>query len=221
MLKIALIAPLLALNTAAASPFHDISEVTVREIVDAPPVSDPFLANDCSDMSRDASPMTEIGWDQIINIGEKVWKIIEAGKPIVHVKTPVAHALPRGLKCWADLGGWQAPRTKTLEASYKNGFGMEVVKFRFRLHYTYGGGRLEKGRYLSNVTVLPAELNVMWGYNFDADVEVAQAINMGTQDDPLAGLELNVRWTVKTVVKESRNSLHFFVQGDGGMKLAN
>jgi hypothetical protein len=26
---------------------------------------------------------------------------------------------------------------------------------------------------------------------------------------------MNVRWNVKTVLKESENSFHFFVQGDG------
>jgi hypothetical protein len=150
-----------------------------------------------------------------VAIGQKVWEIIEKNKPVVNVETPVAHALPRGLECWADLEHWQAPRTASYEVVYKNGFGLEVVKFRFRLHYTYGGGKAELGQYLANVTVMPGELNVMWGYTFGARVEVGQAVNLGSHANPTAGLELNVRWNVKTVLKESENSFHYFVQGDG------
>lgn len=178
---------------------------------------------DCAEFASIAeteSLLGEISWDQIVNIGQKVWEIVQAGKPVVHMETPVANALPRGLTCWTDLEHWQAPRTQTYEVKYENGFGMEVVKFKFRLHYTYGGGKADRGQYLANVAVLPAELNVLWGYNFDAKVEVQPALNLGSKENPMAGLELNVRWTVKTVMKESLNSFHFFVQGDGVAKTA-
>ena len=204
-------------HAAIQNPF-DITDISITE-VQAAHAPELLIANDCSKMGN-TGPMVDIGWDEIINMGEKVWKIIEAGKPVVHLETPVANALPRGLKCWSDLDGWQAPQTRSLEVVYTNGFGIEVVKFRFRLHYTYGGGKNQRGRYLTNVTVLPSELNVMWGYTFDAHVEVGQAINLGSANDPLAGLEMNVRWNLKTVIKESQNSFHFFVQGDGALKTA-
>lgn len=160
--------------------------------------------------------LTDIEWDTIVNIGQKIWAIIEANKPVVNIgPMPVAYALPRGLECWNHLQGWQSPRVATYEVVYKNGFNMEVVKFRFRLQYTYGGGNAGKGKYLANVSVQPAEVNVVWGYTFNASVDVQQAVNLGSTDDPLAGLELNLKWQVKTVLKESDNSFHFFVQGDG------
>jgi hypothetical protein len=104
---------------------------------------------------------------------------------------------------------------ETYEVAYKNLFGMEVVKFHFRLAYTYGGGRAGAGRYLANVSVLPAELNVLWGYTFNAEVQVMPAVNLGNVTSPVAGLEVNVVWQVKTVLKESDNSVHYFVRGDG------
>jgi hypothetical protein len=163
-----------------------------------------------------------ISWGDIVNIGQKVWDIVQAGKPVVVVKgAPMAFALPRGLTCWNQLDSWQAPKVNSYEVSYKNGFGMEVVKFRFRLQYTYGGGKAGKGKYLANVTVMPAEISVMWGYTFNANVDVQQAVNLGTQDNPLAGLEMNMKWSVSTVLKESENSFHFFVQGDGVSQTQN
>jgi hypothetical protein len=196
----------------------DVATVTLRAIPNDPRAAGPQILNDCSQLNSGPGVMDEgaIGWGDIVAIGQKVWQIVEANKPVVTTETPVAYALPRGLSCWADLQNWQPPRTQSYEVSYKNGFGMEVVKFRFRLHYTYGGGRAEGiGRYLANVTVMPADLEVLWGYTFNASVEVGQAVNLGTLDNPTAGLELNVKWGVKTVIKESQNSFHFFVQGDG------
>jgi hypothetical protein len=222
MLRIAFaFSVLLTATSAWASPL-DVKSVELKLIEDQPSIQ-ALDTKDCAQLTALAgedSILDEIGWDQIVNIGQKVWEIVQAGKPVVNIETPVAYALPRGLNCWTDLEHWQAPRTQVYEVSYKNGFGMEVVKFRFRLHYTYGGGKAELGQYLANVSVLPAELNVLWGYNFDAKVEVQPAINLGTKENPIGGLELNVRWTVKTVLKESINSFHFFVQGDGVAKSA-
>jgi hypothetical protein len=214
-----LFAMLLSAPAWSANSPWDIQSYTIRHVASGVGSVLPGTDNDCGSLN----PLDEsgIGWGEIVNIGAKIWQIVEANKPVVTVKTPVAYALPRGLNCWADLEHWQTPRIETYEMVYKNGFHMDVVKFRFRLQYTYGGGHGAVGRYLANVTVMPAELNVLWGYTFDANVEVERAINLGSSADPLAGLELNMKWTVKTVVKESQNSMHFFVQGDGAVQTAN
>lgn len=194
----------------------DIEKFEIKKVEDT--IAAPaFALDECRTLNSTPLIIDSISWDQILTIGEQVWKIIEAGKPVVHVKTPLVHALPRGLECWTDLEHWHAPRTQTYEVLYTNGFGMEVVKFRFRLQYTYGGGKGGLGQYLANVSVLPAELNVIWGYTFDTKVEASPAFNLGSKDNPIAGLELNLRWTVSTPVKESVNSTHFFVRGDGQM----
>lgn len=205
---------------ANANTYWDVQSVNIQEVQESAVA--PLLTTDCSTLNLHSLADGTIGWNEIVAIGEKVWTIIEAGRPVVNVTTPpVVSALPRGLECWSDLDSWKAPKTKSYEVVYKNGFGMEVVKFRFRLHYTYGGGHKGTGQYLANVTVLPAELNVLWGFTFDANVEVNQALNLGTFDNPMAGLELNLKWKVSTVVKETQNSFHFFVQGDGLSNSAN
>jgi hypothetical protein len=221
---------LFALNAQAASitqvlpasSVWDISSVTLTEVDEkvAPAI---LVENDCTTLGveKPAGILDGIDWSSVVAMGEKVWQVIEANKPVVNVKTPVVHALPRGLSCWADLEHWHAPQVKSYDVVYKNGFGMEAVKFRFRLQYTYGGGKGEMGRYIANATVMPAELNVLWGFNFDAGVEVEQAVNLGTLDNPMAGLEMNLKWTLKNVFSESQNSFHFFVQGDGISQAVN
>lgn len=216
MLRVILSATVLLFAINAHAAPWDIKKIQIRQIEDRYDAAASIaVANDCSKLGSSDVLASEIGWNEIVAIGEKVWEIVQANKPVVNIETPVAHALPRGLECWSDLEHWQAPRTQSYEVVYKNGFGMEVVKFRFRLHFTYGGGKAELGQYLANVTVLPSEVNVMWGYTFNARVEVAQAVNLGSHANPIAGLEMNVRWNTKTVLKETDNSFHFFVQGDG------
>lgn len=191
----------------------DVTSVELHQVQEDVP-ADILVNNNCN-QTVEAMGLS-IGWSDIITIGEKVWSIVEANKPVVTVTSaPTAAALPRGVNCWSDLAGWQAPKIQSYEVSYKNGFGIEVVKFRFRLQFNYGGGSSGKGKYLANVSVMPAEINVLWGYTFNADVNVEDAVNLGTMDSPMAGLGLNLKWTVKTVLKESDNSFHFFVQGDG------
>jgi hypothetical protein len=198
----------------------DVQSVQLERLPDDGVVNPLDAVSDCSGMKTNSLEDGNIGWSDIIAIGQQVWKIVEANKPVVTTNTPVVHALPRGLNCWAELDQWQAPKTESYQVVYKNGFGMEVVKFRFRLQYTYGGGKHGVGKYLANVTVMPAELNVIWGYTFNADVQVGQTVNLGTHEDPVAGIQMDVKWQVKTVLKESDNSFHFFVQGDGISKSA-
>ena len=149
--SILLFAPLVASATLADG--EEIVRVKVTKIFTEYD-NTVLIDNNCSKFTPSAEP---IGWADIINAGQQLWKVIEDNKPVVHVETPVAHALPRGLSCWSDLERWQTPRTEGYEVAYENGFGKEVVKFRFRLQYTYGGRRKGHGRYLANVTVLPAE----------------------------------------------------------------
>jgi hypothetical protein len=212
-------------HAAEISGPWDISSVDMVQIDEQAQPMDATTTPECDvQLARptDLSSLGEISWADIVNIGQKVWEVVQAGKPVVNVHgAPMAFALPRGLTCWNQLDSWQAPKVNSYEVTYKNGFGMEVVKFRFRLQYTYGGGKSGKGKYLANVTVMPAEINVLWGYTFNANVDVQQALNLGTTDSPVAGLEMNLKWSVSTVLKQSENSFHFFVQGDGVSQAQN
>lgn len=207
-------------SAATGSWPWEIRDIKVHEIQDLNmmPMS---LEDGCDPAEHKNSPFgSGVSLEEIVLVGEKVWTIVEANKPVVSFKAPVVHGLPRGLACWSDLEKWQPPKTRTFEVVYLNGFNMEAVKFRFRLHYTYGGGSEGKGLYLANVTVMPAELNVIWGYHFDAHVEALNTINLGTRDNPIAGIELNTKWSVRTWAKESQGTVHFFVQGDGAIQMA-
>jgi hypothetical protein len=159
-----------------------------------------------------------INLDQIINLGQKIWTIVEKNQPVVNLKVQRAEAMPAGINSWMDLECWQVPESRIYRAVYKNFYGMTVVNLAFRVNYTYGGRLYGQGRYLSQVTVLPAELDVAWGFKLDGEVRVANITNAGTKDFPVGGIQLDVNWVIKTPIKYSESTETFYVRGDGLFK---
>ena len=141
-----------------------------------------------------------ISLDLLVNVGKFLWKIIQEGKPTIDLKTDFASALPQGTLTWHNLHNWQAPQSRSYGVSYKNGLGSEIVRFNYRINYTYGGRYEGKGRYLTNVAVIPSEIKVWWGYNLTAKVHVHQLINTGTKEDPIAGMQLVLSWKTGSIL---------------------
>jgi hypothetical protein len=153
--------------------------------------------------------------DKVINMGKKIWAIIEANKPVVNVQTDSANALPEGSKSWLNLQGWQAPVARVYRVNYTNVYGMNVVDFSYRVQFTAGGSVGGKGRYLAQVSVMPANLDVAWGYQFNMTASVPTVTNAGTTADPVGAANVVVTWKIDTVMKHSEESQSYYVQGDG------
>ncbi|PIT99515.1 MAG: hypothetical protein COT74_10980 [Bdellovibrionales bacterium CG10_big_fil_rev_8_21_14_0_10_45_34] len=163
----------------------------------------------------------EVDIREIINIGQTMWRIVQENKPVVTVNVQRADAVPSGVRSWLDLECWQAPKMHTFRVIYKNLYGMTVINMEFRLSYSHGGRWNGVGKYLSQVTVLPSKLDVAWGYKLDANVVVVNTLNIGTQANPLAAMQLDVKWAVSTAVKYTQTIESFYVRGDGVFKKLN
>lgn len=153
--------------------------------------------------------------NNIVNTGKLIWSIIEANKPVVNVSTDIANAIPQASSTWDSLGGWSAPQTKLFHVSYKNGFGSSVVDFTYRVIYLYAGNVDGKGHFLNDVSIVPADLNVAWGYTFTAKATVPSVTNAGTKSDPIAAMELQMQWSVSTMVKSMEQTENYYIRGDG------
>lgn len=189
--------------------YFRIDQVEIEEIASESIVEQPNFQGRC--LRQDWVSMV----DSIINIGQKIWKIVEAGRPTLNFKDKSASAVPSDAKCLAELANWQMPESKSFRMKYKNGFGMNVITFEYKVIYSYGGSYKGKGRYLANVSVHPQQVNVSWGFKFDANVEIMEVLNLGSQEDQMAGMQLAVRWNVSSVIQEQLREELFFVQGDG------
>ena len=169
-------------------------------------------------ISMDPIDIANIYLDKIVNLGKKVWALVETGRPVVNITTYTANALPAGLQCWSDLAGWQIPQSKVYRVQYENAYGMNVVDFAYRVTFTAGGNLNGHGKFLTNATIAPADLNVSWGFNITANAEVPSVFNMGTKEDPVAGMQMLMKWNIKTVMSHVEQAETFYVGGDNTMK---
>ena len=157
--------------------------------------------------------------NRIIAIGEKIYKIIEKGQPVVNLSSKPINIVPmikrnQAVAPW-ELEGWSRPVVRKWKTTFKNLYGMTVVSFTYALVYSYGGSYEGKGAYLANVQIVPEEVDVAWGYNMDMEYKLVEIINHGRRGEPVVGAVLGLHYKVKTVLKSFEKNITFHVQGKG------
>jgi hypothetical protein len=206
----------LAAATASAddSAFYQIKDIQVKEVAS---VQAPIAALD----GGQGVPNPGQQLDEIINIGKKIWAIVEAGAPVMNIETDVATALPAGVKSMSELTGWKEPVSKTYEMTITNNFDMEVIKFRYRVISVAGGTLNGKGHYIGYATVQPEDVYVMWGWSFDAHASAPVIFNTGSQARPVGSMNLLIEYNISTAFNKIRQSQSYFVSGTGELKVLN
>lgn len=152
----------------------------------------------------------------IINTGLRIWKIIEANKPVSVHESMMANALPHGAECWTSLWGWNPqPKAKRYRVRYKNMLGSTVVDFQFRLLFIYGGTD-GYGKYMARMSFEPKMIHVKWGQKFHAIGKVNAIYNVSkNRRKPLAAAEMSLQWTVKNTFNKIDMKEHFYIDADG------
>ena len=155
--------------------------------------------------------------DRIINIAEKIWGIIEKNQPVVDINVKYANAVPYGIQHWTQLQGWSKPKTKTYSFVAKNLYGISVVKVVYQLQFRHSGNYQGKGKFLTGVTIEPVSVETLWGYKVSlvAEVPDSSIANVGTHEDPIASMQVQLRWTIHTPIKDVQQRVVYYVQGDG------
>lgn len=157
--------------------------------------------------------------DGLINIGQKLWAIVKAGRPVVNINIgPSANALPKGVTCWDELETWKTPTVFRAKASLENLYGFPLAEFQFDVIFTHGGSFNGKGQYLTHVQVFPSDVYAFWMQEFNASVEIASLVNVGTKANPIAGMQIDISWQLKNFLNEVQQSASVFVTGDGKAK---
>lgn len=160
--------------------------------------------------------------DGLINIGQKIWAIIKAGRPVVNINIgPSANALPKGVKCWDELEKWQVPSVFRGLAQIENIYGFTLAEFQFDVIFTHGGSFNGKGQYLTHVQVFPSNVYAFWMQELNASVSIPSLVNRGTTANPIAGMQVDISWQFKNFLNEVQQSASVFVQGDGTSKSLN
>jgi len=220
------------------SRYYEIKRVVVTEVRDVPNTRNRHLQDKVDNFTEGCEnpvgpnvkpggqqptptnplDLVDVIVDKIINIGKKIWAIVDAGRPVVNLKYDTAHALPAGIKCWTDLEGWSAPQTKLYQAAYENGFGSTVVNYAFRVSFISGGSWKGQGDYITMATIQPTRVEVAWGFNFDAVATVPIVFNQGTRSAPIAGMQLVMNWQTRSPLKHIQEAESFFINGQGRLE---
>lgn len=201
--------------------FYKLSPAVVREVVptaaeiygDYLPFPEPSPAP-----GTDSLGIPGLDWGQLVTIGEKVIEIIKAGKPVVNVKRDAVAVVPMGVTAWSQLAGWQAPKTKVYQITAQNGFGINVVDMRLKVSMNYAGNIDGRGKFLANVIVVPSSISVMWGFSCDVWTEHQDPVNIGSLENPVAGLGFDIRYRYGSPFQEDVGTQDYFVSGSGEIR---
>lgn len=161
-----------------------------------------------------------IGKD-LVALGESVYTLVQKGKP--HNKTTYApiSVLPRVNGQNVDIfdtESWKMPAKATYVITYKNLYGMEVVKFRYSVIFSYGGTYNGKGAYITAAQIIPESVMTSFGFDFSATMKMGGMSNHGTKANPVAGVILSLQYTVETFLQASLETASYHVTGKGGFK---
>ena len=150
-----------------------------------------------------------------LTLGQKAWDIIVAGKPVANVSMMRVSVMPVSTGDWAQMENWQGPAVKSFSVNATNLMGMEVVKFNYRVAYSYGGTLGQKGAYLANLAVIPDAVSVTWAFKLNANVQVENVVNTSSKDSPIPGVEMMLTYMIDSPLKHIEGRDSFFVKGNG------
>jgi hypothetical protein len=202
----------------AAALHLDQPNFKARPTTDARIIS-PSPSSPASTMSFDVGTVV-IGvvlLNVLVNIGKSVWDLIEAGRPKLNLEMNVASAVPQGIRGWEDLDSWHDPVSKLYKTQLYTANKRSLGDIYYRLVYTYGGRYKGVGNFLTNVTILPAQLQVPYRKNFYAQTKVTELVNHGSNSNPVAGMTMLLTWGLDSLMSKTMQSVTLHVRGDGGV----
>jgi len=157
----------------------------------------------------------------LVALGESIYTLVQKGKPSNKTTSAPISVIPKEGGSYIDIfdtENWSAPRKNTYEIIYKNYFGMEVVKYRYSVIFSYGGSYKGKGAYLTAAQIVPVSINTLYGYTFSATMKLNGITNHGTKENPIAGAIMAMEYTVETVLQASLTTDSYHITGRGGFK---
>ncbi|MBU6154445.1 MAG: hypothetical protein KGP28_09110 [Bdellovibrionales bacterium] len=156
-----------------------------------------------------------ISLNDIITIGQKVWDFVVSNKPNATYQSLKAAVVPSGITSWTQLRGWSKPVSKVYRVEFTNMFGQVAGSFDYRINFVYGGSYQGKGKYIGQISFVPAGVKLSTDRTLDVKAELLDPLNFGTEEDPIAGVELQISWSTPTTTRYQLNSVEFFLYGTG------
>jgi hypothetical protein len=157
----------------------------------------------------------------LVALGESIYELAKKGKPTNITEYAPISVVPRDpiSKEYADvfdLENFSMPIEKSYVAKVKNGLNKEVVTFSYKVIYSYGGSYNGRGKYLTNVIIVPGAIRTSFGWDFNASMKLSGIMNHGTKLDPVAGVMVTVKYQMNSwsSAYERNDTIHLTGRGE-------
>jgi hypothetical protein len=157
----------------------------------------------------------QVTLDHLITLGSKVWDFVINNKPTTTYQTLKASVVPAGISSWTQLRGWSKPIAKVYRVEFKNIYGKVAGSFDYRITFVYGGSFNGKGKYIGQISFVPANVKLHTDRSLDVKAELLEPLNFGTEEDPIAAAQLQITWTSPTTTRYQLNSVDLFLYATG------
>ena len=172
----------------------------------------------CGSLPDPINPGGGFDFSTIFTIGNKIWDFIITNKPNAEYKTLKAAVLPGGASTWAQLKGWSKPMAKIYRVQFKNILGRDGGGFDYRIVFIHGGNFQGKGKYIGQISFAPLNIKLKTDRQLNVKAELLDALNFGTEEDPIAGVQLQITWHSNTTLRYNMNSIEYFLYGTGELQ---
>lgn len=210
LLAAALLLPALNLRAQEAPVIDEASVMILPADPGAAALARPSASGD--------GPLDQI--KDIVNYAMKIYKIIMKNRPVVNIETDYSNAVPEAVTHWSQLTGWQGPESKVYTFKANNIGGLPAVTATYKVHYVWGANFRGKGKYLTGVTIEPLSIVTAWGCKLDVDADVPDEtiVNAGTDEAPVAQMDVKLKWRLKTFTQTIEQEAVYRVRGDGALQ---
>ena len=180
----------------------------------------PITPSTFNDRVDSAGKVISVARD-IVALGEAIYELVKKGKPTNVTEYAPISVVPKDpatkeIVDLFDLEGFSMPVEKTFVARVKNGVGKEVVKFTYKVMFSYGGSYNGAGRYLTGVIIVPQSVVTQFGWEFNASMKLSGMMNHGTKIDPVAGIMITVKYQMNgwSTAYERNDTIHITGRGE-------
>ena len=141
--------------------------------------------------------------EQVVAIGEKVYTLVQKGKPSIETNYAPISVVPRDPVTKEpidpfDLEGDSDVVQRRFKGVIKDMFDNEVVTFDFLLQFTPKRSYEGKGNYILNAIIVP-KVKATYGWDAAANMKVLSVSMKGKKDNRVAEAKLAVNYTAKFV----------------------
>jgi hypothetical protein len=162
----------------------------------------------------------------MVALGESIYHLAQKGKPSNVTEYAPISVVPRDpmTKEYADpfdMENFSMPVEKNYTTIIKNGIGKEVVRFDYKIVYSYGGSHNGVGRYLTNVMIIPSSIKTSFGWDFNASMKLGGIMNHGTKAQPVAGVMVTVKYQMNSWSASFERNDTVHITGRGELKTYN